>query len=282
VRLHRGHREHRLAIQGLIDDPQLHRLLNAQLQPVALPVQGLLVTDYLADLLGVGPGDWLDVEVLEGQRPELRMPVAAVVAENIGLNAYMRLDQLNRVLREGEVINAVYLQVDEAERAALFRQLKDMPRVAGVSLQSEAVRSFREDMAETMLAFTLIITLLAVIIAVGVVYNSARIALAERARELASLRIIGFRRAEVSYILLGELALLTVLALPPGFVLGRGVIELIASRLGSELFRVPAVVAPSTYAMAASVVLAAAVVSGLLVWRRLQRMDIIEVLKTRE
>ncbi|MCC5868186.1 MAG: ABC transporter permease [Gammaproteobacteria bacterium] len=282
ARLRAGHREYRLAIRGLVAEPDLHRLLDIHQQPIRPPAEGLLLTSYLADTLGVVPGDSLQVEILEGDRPVRQLPVAGVVPEYIGMNAYMELTSLNRLMREGNAISGVYLKVDADERDRLFQRIKNMPRVAGVSIQREAVRSFEEDMAGTVLIFTLVMTLLAMVIAVGVVYNSARIALAERARELASMRVLGFRRAEISYILLGELALLTLLALPPGFLIGYGMTHMIATALGTELFRIPAVIAPSSFAFASCVVMAAAIGSALLIRRRLNRLDLIGVLKTRE
>jgi putative ABC transport system permease protein len=282
ARLRAGHREYLLAIRGLVEQPDLHRLLDVDRRPITPPVEGLLLTDHLAERLRVRPGDWLDVEILEGERPVRRMVVTDIVPEHIGMNAYMELTSLNRLMREGAAISGVYLKVDPAERDRLFRRIQEMPRVAGVSLQAEAVRSFEEEMAGTVLIFTLVITLLAVLIAVGVVYNSARIALAERGRELASMRVLGFRRAEISYILLGELALLTLLALPLGFAIGHGLTLLIATRLGTEMFRIPAVTSPASFAFAATVVLGAGLASALLINRRLNRLDLIGVLKTRE
>jgi putative ABC transport system permease protein len=282
VRLRFGHREQRLAIQGLAEERDLHRLLDTNLETVRLPEGGVLLTEYLAETLEVEVGDTVGVQVLEGARPTRELRVAGLVAEYIGINAYMRLGELNRMMGEGHAISGAYLAVDRDERAELFRELKETPRVAGVGIQSEAIRSFYETLADTILIFTFVNTILAGTIAVGVVYNSARIAYSERARELASLRVLGFRRAEVSYILLGELALLTLLALPLGFVLGWALCWFFAASLQSDIYRVPLVVERSTFAFAATVVLAAAAASGWLIRRKVDRLDLIGALKTRE
>jgi putative ABC transport system permease protein len=194
----------------------------------------------------------------------------------------MELGALNRLLDEGDSISGAALLVERPYRQTVYRKLKQRPRVAATTIKENAVRSFYETMGENILVFAFINTLLAATIAFGVVYNSARIALSERSRELASLRVLGFTRSEVAYILLGELALLTLLAIPLGFAIGRGLCALLVTQLSSDLYQIPLVTEPSTYAFAASIVLAASLVSGWLIWRKLARLDLVGVLKTRE
>jgi putative ABC transport system permease protein len=282
VRLHHRHRRYRTAIQGIPPGAELQRLLDAKLKPIALPPAGIVLTDHLGEILGVRPGDVLTVEVLEGSRPVRQVPVAALVKQYIGVGAYMDLTALNRLLREGESVSGAYLAVDSRDLDEVYAALKEMPRIAGAVVRESAIRNFYETMGETLLIFTTINTLLAGTIAFGVVYNNARIALAERSRELASLRVLGFTRAEVSYILLGELAVLTLAAIPVGFVTGRALAAYIVAHLRSDLYRVPLVLAPNTYAFAATVVLVSALLSGLIVRRRLDHLDLVAVLKTRE
>ena len=219
---------------------------------------------------------------LEGRRQVLEVRVSGLVKEYVGINAYMEIDSLNRLLGDGNGISGVYLATDPAERALVYDALKGMPRVAGTMAQEDAIRTFYETMGGTFLLFTFVITVLAASIAFGVVYNSARIALSERGRELASLRVLGFTRGEISYILLGELGVLIAAGIPTGFVLGKAMAVYISERLQSDLFRVPFVMEPSTYGFAAAVVVASALLSGLLVRRRLDRLDLVAVLKTRE
>jgi len=204
------------------------------------------------------------------------------VKEFFGVNAYMEIDALNRLLGEGYAISGAYLASDPADRARVYDALKGMPRVAGTVVREDVIRSFYETIGGTFLLFTLVITLLAASVAVGVVYNGARVALSERSRELASLRVLGFTRGEISYILLGELGVLTVAGIPAGFLLGQGLARYIAERMQSDLFRVPLVMDPSTYGFAAAVVAASAVLSGVLIRRKLGRLDLVAVLKTRE
>jgi len=122
----------------------------------------------------------------------------------------------------------------------------------------------------------------ACILAFGVVYNSARIALSERGRELATLRVLGFRRSEISYILLGEVGLLILAGVALGCFVGRGIAELMSQAFETELYRVPPIIDPPTYGWAVLIALAAAVLSAVVVQRRLGRLDLVAVLKTRE
>jgi putative ABC transport system permease protein len=282
VRLRHGHRSYSTGIRGMEPGGDIQRLLDVNLNPVALPRDGLLLTDYLAKLLDVHAGDRITVEVLEGDRPVRETTVVGLVKEYMGVSGYMDLHALNRFMREGSAISGAYLSVDSAQLPELFTRLKNMPRVAGVAERVQEIRNFNKVMNETMLFFTYVATVFAVIIAFGVVYNSARIALTERSRELASLRVLGMTRAEISYILLGELGILTLMAIPLGLWLGVEMCYFIARNMQNDLYRVPVVLVPSTYAFAVMVVLISAALSGLIVRRRLDRLDLIAVLKTAE
>jgi len=282
VRLRHGHRSYRTGIRGTEPGGDIQRLLDRDLRPVALPQDGLLLTDYLAKLLDVRPGDRITVEVLEGDRPVRETTVVGVVKEYMGVSGYMDLHALNRFMREGSAISGAYLSVDNARLQQIFTALKGMPRVAGVAERAQEIRNFNKVMQETMLFFTYVATAFSVIIAFGVVYNSARIALTERSRELASLRVLGLTRAEISYILLGELGILTLVAIPLGLWLGVEMCYFIAHSMQNDLYRVPVVLVPFTYAFAVTVVLISAALSGLVVRRRLDQLDLIAVLKTAE
>ncbi len=282
VRMRFEHRTYRTTIRGIEPGGSLHHLLDTGFLPIEPPPEGIVLTDYLGTLLGVRAGDMLTVEVLEGERPVRKVPVVGLVKQYIGLMGYMDLAALNRLMREGHAVSGAYLAADERYRADLYRRLVQMPRVAGTVVRQDEIRNFYDTQAEALLFFTYIASLLAGTIAFGVVYNSARISLAERSHELASLRVLGYTRAEISYIFLGELALLTLAALPLGFVIGRAIATYVATALESDLFRVPVIIEPRTYALAATVVLVSACLSGLIVRSRLDHLDLVAVLKAKE
>jgi putative ABC transport system permease protein len=282
ARLRNGHRTYRAALQGLTPGGELRRIVGSDFRPHELPEDGVLLTDYLAERLGVRPGDRLTVEVLEGARPVRELVVAGVVEEMIGMSAYLELPDLNRMMREGGTISGAYLKVDPPARDDLYARLKRLPAVTGVGVREATLRGFQSTVAESFRISITTLIAFACIISFGVVYNGARISLSERGRELASLRILGFSRAEVAAMLLGEQALLTLAALPLGAVLGFGVCALLALRFASDLFRLPLTVSARTFLFAFLAVVASAAVSGLAVRRRLDRIDLVEVLKTRE
>jgi putative ABC transport system permease protein len=282
ARLRHEHRSYRGSLQGMEPEGVLRRILDADLQRVELPEQGVVLTDFLAELLDIEPGERLAVEVLEGNRAVLEVPVVGLTSEYLGVSAYMQRRTINRLLKEGDAMNVVFLDIDARHRERIHRALDGMPRVAGTVVRETAIRSFHQTMEETILFFSLVTAILGGIIAFGVVYNSARIALSERDRELASLRVLGFTRGEVGYILLGELAVTTLLALPLGYLFGRELCRYLSNAFRSDLYRVPLVLETDTFAFAASVVLGSAIISGLLLWRKLDRLDLIGVLKTRE
>jgi putative ABC transport system permease protein len=282
ARLRFRHRTYRTSIRGLPPDSDLSRLLDDKLRRIELPPQGLLMTDYLANFLGARPGDTVTVEVMEGSRPVRQVPLAGTVRDFVGLSAYMQLPALNRLMREGHAISGAWLETDSRFETAVYRELKEIPRIAGVTVQRKALESFYETMARQVLIFGFFNTLLASTIAFGVVYNTARIALSERGRELASLRVLGFTRGEISYILLGELATLTLLALPLGFLLGWTLCAYMVASFQTDLYRFPLVLEPASYAYAATAILASALISAAIIRRRIDHLDLVAVLKTRE
>ncbi|MDP4597341.1 MAG: ABC transporter permease [Pseudomonadales bacterium] len=280
--LHFEHHSYRTPVQGIAPDSDLLHLLDARLQPVRLPPGGLVLTDYLAKLLNVRPGDLLEIEELQGKQRWLRVPVVATTSQYVGVAAYMRRPDLNRLLQEGEVISGAMLRVDARDQRAVYARLKAMPRIAAVVEQDSAVAAFYATLAETVLFFTSVSTLLGASIAFGVVYNSMRIALSERHRDLASLRVLGYEVGEVAYILLGELGLLVLLAIPLGLLIGHTLCAFIAHQFSTDLYRIPLVLAPDVYAFAALVVLVSALLSAMVIWRHLRQLDLVGVLKTRE
>jgi len=282
VRLRHGHLAKRVALMGLERADGLRRLVGADLRNAELPPEGVVLTGKLAEILRVSPGDSLAVEVLEGSRPKRTLVVSGLVDELIGLSAYMDVRALNRLMREDGVISGALLAVDSELTPSLYALLKRLPAVAGVLLREATLESFEKTLGESMGIFTSILVVFATVIAVAVVYNAARIALSERARELASLRVLGFTRREVTAMLLGEQAILTALAIPLGFLIGWLLCAWMAWTYQWELFRLPLVVTPRTYGFAVLVVFGAAVGSALLVRQRLGRLDLVEVLKTRE
>ena len=194
----------------------------------------------------------------------------------------MRLDALRALLGEGGTLSGAYLTLDARQAPAVYRRLKQTPAVSGVVVRESVVRGFEETIAESFLISISMMVAFACVIAAGIVYNGARVALSERGRELASLRVLGFFRGEVTRLLLGEQALLTLIGLPGGLLLGYGLAWLVAYRFESDLFRIPLVIRPTTIAYSLAVVLGAALLSALAVRRRIHRLDLIAVLKTRE
>ena len=282
VRLRHENRSRRIAVLGLPTAPELSRIVDRVRGPLELPSEGLLLSLALGEILDVGAGDRLSVEVLEGARPTRRLVVASLVDDLLGLSAYMDAGALARLMREDRSLSGAFLSVDPAYQDALFAELKATPHVAGVALTRAAVDSFRETIQANLMRMILFNILFSVIIAVGVVYNAARISLSEHSRDLASLRVLGFSRREVSLILLGELALVTLVSIPIGLVCGRGLAWLTLAMLRNELYRIPLIIEPSTYAVSVLTVLVAAALSGLVVQRRLTRLDLVSVLKTNE
>lgn len=282
VRLRYGHRWRKTVLLGLERDGQMRLMMNQHGRRASMPPDGLVISSALAKVLHVTPGETLQVEVLEGRRIKRDVPVAGTVDELLGTNAYMDLHALNRLLQEGHSISGAFLRIDAGKQQTLYQKLKHLPAVAAVAIKQAEVNSFKEtiDRSMTLSIGTLIV--FAGVIAAGMIYNGARIALSERARELATLRVLGFTRREITSILLGEQGLITIAALPFGFLAGYGLCAVLTARLETELYRMPLIVRPTSYAWASLMVLFSAILSGVLVSRRIAKLDIVTVLKARE
>lgn len=269
-------------ILGHAAPPELQRVVDVDRRPVAIPRDGLLMSDRLADKLRLRVGDPVTVEVREGRRLVREVVVERTVRDMMGLNAYMDRRSLNRLLREGDVATQFTLRAPGAATHSVLQATQQMPRVAGAFGKATMLRNMEEVTARNILIISSILTAFAAVIAVGVVYNNARIALAERAWELASLRVLGFTRGEVSVLLLGELALAIALAIPLGMVLGWALTHGLVELMRSDQFFFPVVIRPRTYALAALCVVAAGAASAMVVRQRIDRLDMVAALKTRE
>lgn len=282
VRIRKGSIERRIVVSGRPRDAHLRQIIDVDLRRVELPEGGLAISALLADILDAKVGDDVEIDLLEGQRRTLTVPVSALVEDYFGIRGMMDNTSLSRLMREAPSINSVNISVDGGRLDDLYAQVKELPSVSGMALQRASLENFRTNVAILITTMAGIYTTLAAIIAFGVVYNSARISLSERARELASLRVLGFTPSEVLRILLLELGLLTILAQPPGWLMGYGLAWIMRTNLAGEIMRVRLVVDPSTYAIATGVVLIAALFSALVVGRRVYGLDLVAVLKSRD
>lgn len=280
--LRHGLHTYRGAINGLVAEPRLNRAVDDAMAPIYVREDGVILAEALAEVLHIRAGERLTIEVREGRRPVLELPVVGVSATLLGSPAYLEIGALNRALKEPNRVSGAYLRIDSARGDAIYRALKDMPVVAGVSLRSEARAAFQKMLDTGAGAMRFILAAIAAVITFGIVYNSARIAFAERARDLASLRVIGFTRGEAAFVLLGELAIITLLALPVGAGLGYYLALALAEGFSTDLYRIPAMVVPESYGTAALAVVGAAVISGWLVKRDIDRIDLVSALKIRE
>lgn len=282
VRLRAGHRTYLTSVIGLSAGSELRRPHDSALRPIDVSPDGITLTRRLAERLGVVPGSIITIEVMEGRRRHRDLPVSASVDEVIGMASYLEINTLNRLTGEGAVVSAAAMFVEPSALPELSQRFKELPVIESVAMRAYTLTSFIDKIAGLVLISAGILTMFAVIIAVGVVYNSARIGLQERAWELASLRVLGFTRAEVAHILFAEFMLEIALGIPIGLAASQGIVSLIARFHSNESFQIPPVIEPRTFAAAAIVVIAAAAASAFVVRRQIDRLDLVAVLKTRD
>jgi putative ABC transport system permease protein len=282
ARLKYAQHQRKLSVTGIARGSDLSRLLDENSTPILMPDEGLVMSKKLAEVIGARIGDEVEIEVLEGRRPTLHVPIRGLVTDYSGVAAYMDLTALHRLMKEGETINGAYLSIDQTHWDEFMHKLKDTPRAGFVMVKRDQLAAFRKTTGEMIGMISKLYLMLAIIVAFGVVYNSARIALSERSRELATLRVVGFRLSEVRSVLISELSMIVLSAIPIGLIFGRGLALFIMSSFSTETVRMPIVIKSSTYSLAVIVVLSAALVSFALVSRMLGKLDMVGVLKARD
>ncbi len=282
VELSSGHRSRRLSVHGLTRGGHLNRVLGPGQRPLPLPTEGILLSRALGEALEVKSGDPIHIEVLQGKRRRLSTTVAGFAEDFAGIASYMEFDALNRILGEGDRLNGAYLSVARGSWPTFLRELKDTPQASGVVIKDAMRQSFRDTTAQSIGLLQVLYSTFATIVAFGIVYNTARIALSERARELATLRVLGFSRGDVGSVLVGELVVLTVIALPLGLWLGSGMAGQLLKSINTETVRLPLVLTASNYAYATLVITLATTISAVLACRKLNRLDLVGALKARE
>ncbi|WP_370402484.1 ABC transporter permease [Sulfitobacter sp. JB4-11] len=277
-----GHLSERVAIDARRPDSDLSRVVDRDGNPFAVPAGGIVMSDRLAEKLDIRPGDRIEAEFLSGKRETHVLTVNGLIEQHLGLGTYMDFETMNAMFRQAPRLSAINVTVDDAKLDELHAAIKETPRVTGLVAMDKNRRSFEDTIEQNIAVMNTIYIVIAVLITVGVTYNAARIQLSERARELASLRILGFNRDEVSYILVGEMMLIAIIAQPFGWLFGSWIARAMTNAFTNDLYTIPLVLEPSIFAAASLVVLCSAFASLMVVRRRLNRLDLIAVMKTRE
>ena len=285
VRVHVGQRHRQLGLQGLPADGLHNRVIGAGHRQVRLDginAGGLVVSAKLAELLEANVGDEFLIESLEGKQVMRAVRLVGTSEDFAGLSAYMELHALNRLLGEGDVITGASFAIDGPRRGEFLRALKNTPRVSAVAIKESLRNSFKETTAASINLLQTIYLVLATVVAFGVVYNNAQISLAERARELATLRVIGFSRREVAAVLVIELVTLALVAVPLGLLLGTLFSIGLLQQVNTETVRLPIILTAQNYAIAALIVTIASTASATAVLRKLNRLNLIGALRAPE
>ena len=279
IELKAGPITRRLLLQGLPERGTLSRVIDAHPQQFTLPPRGIIMSAKLASVLQLSTGDAVNARVLEGREREITIPIVGLAEDFAGIACYMEIHALNRLLLEGDCISGAHVVVDKAQWPQFLAGVKETPRIAGCIIKDSLREGFRKTTAESIGLLQKIYMLFATIVAFGIIYNSARISLSERARELATLRVLGFSRGEVGAVLVGELVVLTLVALPAGLIIGSAFAKGILTAVNTETVRLPLVLTAENYAFAVLVVASASAVSAVFAARKLADIDLVSALK---
>lgn len=282
VRLIHGRAERLSVLRGHFAGAELARLVDDRGAVVSLPREGVVLPRLLANALQVSVGAPLRIEMLAAPRGVLTLPVTAIIDQGMGQEAHIAAPALFAAMQTAPQVTTLHIAVDENHRAALNQAVKSTPAIAGLTDWAEVRRQFDATLAENLVISVTIYTAIGLLIAIGVIYNAARIQLARRSHELATLRVLGFSRLEVAYVLVGEMMVLTLLALPLGWVMGYGLSVGLVGAMSTDLIQLPFQITRRTYALASIAVFVASLAAVLLVRRRLDHVNLVTALKARE
>ena len=282
VRAVHGHRIRLTAVQAHFPGAELARLVDDAGQVVVPGTEGVILPVTLARALDLRAGDLLRLELLAAPRSILHLPVAGLIAQGMGQDVHISAAALFAATGSAPQVNMIHLAVQADRMDALSAAIKQTPGVAGLSDWAEVRRQFDATLSENMLTMVGLYTLIGLLIAVGVIYNAARILVSERSYELASLRVLGFSRFEVGYVLVGEMMLLTLVAIPLGWLAGYGLAQGVVGAMSTEIVQIPFFISRRTFALAGLAVFFAALGAVLVVRRRLDRVDLAMALKARD
>ena len=278
-----GWRKKDTVVTGLPAGAELKRLINVDGQEVAIESTGLVLSDKLARELAVGPGDTVLLKPLMGRiKKEKSVTVSRVAQQYLGSGAYMDIEALSRILDEPFVMNAVLLRTDEGSALEVKEHLKEIADIASVSFAEEVLQSLLSTLAQSMKMMNVTMLIFAGVIAFSIIYNVTSVALAERERELASLRVLGLTTAEVGRIMYYENFLLGAMGILAGIPVGYGISKWLITMYDTDLFRMPFYIENRTYIWCAVIIGIFVIMANGAVWRKVRRLDLIEVLKERE
>lgn len=271
-----------IAILGWDPHAQLSRVLGQDgksIQPIA---GGVLLSRYFESEFGLRVGDLVSFKVLDGKQSKFSVPVAGFVDDLMGHQAYAEKNDIHRWLQEMPVHDTIQLKIDPAFAEKIYVNLKERPRVAGITIRRLLIQGFHETVGGMILSFTMILYFFALAIAGAVIYNSARISFSERGWELASMRILGFKVGATFELLFLDIGIQVMLSLVPGLLLGYWLSFLSTHFVQNDTFKFPLVVNLATYGSAVLLLMFAFLVSGIFLYRKVSGLDFSEALKARE
>ncbi len=278
-----GWRSQNNAIFGLAPDSQLRRLLDTEARPVPIEGRGVILSDKLARDLGVSAGSTVTIRPLKGRtEKEYEVTVRQVVQEYLGITAYMELDELSRLLGGGFAMNVALLRADPDAIPAIARAMTDTPAVASADIAEENYENIADTIAENIAVTSTLLVIFAGVIAFSIIYNSTVVSLLERERELASLRVLGFTKQEVGAIVYQENFLLGGVGVLLGLPFGAWSARTLLALLDTDMYRMPYHAETASFMLSAGLIAAFVALANLAVRRRIHRLDMVEVLKSRE
>ena len=270
-------------IVGLQRHSRLQRLLDTEERTVDIGESGLVLSKKLAEMMSLNVGDRVKIKPMIGRvTDEKVVRVSKIIQQYFGASGYMNIEALSRVLNESYAMNSVLLATAPGKAKFMNDELEDIPAVSSIEVKEDSIRNMNETIQMNMKVTSFVTVLFAGIISFSIIYNITSVSLAERERELASLRVMGFSREEVGRILYHENIALGVVGLVLGLPLGIAISKALVTAFDTEMIRLPYHLEPRTFIISITLTLFFVLVSNLAIRRKIHHLDLVETLKERE
>jgi putative ABC transport system permease protein len=274
---------------GINADSTFYNILDKRSNRIDPAKDGLILSERLALKLDVQQGDSLDIRSpLFRLAKNQQVEVVEIIPQYLGMNAYMELSALEELLRQGKLATSFFVGVrgdtDEAvgqSISTLRDRYRESDLVAGVDGREERFRQTRELM-ETFGSAIYLYVFIGVITGFSIIYSSSFIILSERSRELASMMVLGMTPREVFSVITFEQWFISFFAILAGIPLAQMMQWGMAMEMSTDMYTIPGELSlPSLFV--------APLITGLSIWlaqrfvlSKIEKLSLIDVLKTRE
>ena len=266
---------------GISDGSELYNVFDKDGNRLEVPKSGMMVSEQVANKLGVQVGDVLQVESIFAKDEKLNVKIEKIIPQYLGANIYMNQDVLLGLLKQGEMMTSALNAIDERAIPSLKDEYRASKYISIIEVRQEMIDKYEELMGSATYALW-VMAIISIITGFAIVYNSSIISLAERKRELASLRVMGMTPKEVMEVVSVEQWFIGFSGMIAGIPLAFLMSQAMSTSMSNDLYTIPPGTSGNAIVLAFIGTIFAIAVSQVSISRKVKQLDLVAVLKERE